>query len=104
MEQKMRNYIMARLWLSQTPTQLSIGNEKNTMCHMSRIGFYFNIIYCLIMCSIPNLIFHYFLQQLAKLAVAAWSCLVVASKMASNCSTSACCLSFRSHQFIYNML
>jgi hypothetical protein len=29
---------------------------------------------------LQTLFFHYFLQRLAKLAVAAWSCLVVASK------------------------
>src|SRR5882762_3617523 len=46
----------------QTPT--SIGNEKNTMCY--RIGFYFNIIYCPITCSIPNLIFSLFPSTTGK--------------------------------------
>jgi len=46
--------------IGQTPTQSSIGNEKNTMCYTSRVGFYFNIIYCPITCSIPNLIFSLF--------------------------------------------
>ena len=39
---------IANIWSSdteyQTPTQSSIGNEKNTTCYMSRVGFYFNII------------------------------------------------------------
>ena len=36
--------------------------------------------------------FHYFLQRLPKLAVAAWSCLVVASKMPSDGGTKLCSL------------
>ena len=51
---------------AQTPTQSSIGNEKNTMCYMSRVGFHFNIIYCPITCSIPNLIFSLFPLMTAK--------------------------------------
>jgi len=33
-----RTYVL--VGFVQTPTQSLIGNEKNTMCYMSRIGFY----------------------------------------------------------------
>jgi hypothetical protein len=57
----------------------------------------FNTIYYPITCFIlQTLFFHYFLRRLPKLAVAVWSCLVVASKWV----LVGACSSFRSHQFI----
>ena len=76
------------------------------MCYTSRVGFYFNIIYCPITCSIPNLIFSLFPLTTAK-TCSGGLVLFVASKMAlwqigAQVLVGAC-LSFQSHQFIYNV-
>jgi hypothetical protein len=90
----------------QTPNQTLIGNEKNAMSYTSRL------VLCLLLLRHHVLhpkpyFFHYFLQRLPKLAVAAWSCLVVASKLGLMAQAKVLVgarSSFWSHQFISNVL
>src|ERR1700723_315340 len=88
---------------SQTPTQSSIGNENNTMCYTIQIEF--NIIYCPITCSIPNLIFFtisfddcqnlqwrlglVLLWRQKRLPIALWAC----GKLVHTCLLELVCLS-----------
>src|SRR5882762_7488398 len=94
-------------WASnRTPTQLLIGNEKNTMCYIRRVCFYFNIIYCPIRFSIPNLIFSLFPSMTAKTcsgSLVLCGCGVKNSLIGAQVLVGAH-LSFQSHQFIYNVL
>ena len=83
------------------------------MCYTSRVGFYFNIIYCPIMCSIPNLIFSLFPLMTAKTCsggLVLFGCGVKngfrlhCGKLVHKCLLELVCLSRVTNLYVYNLL